>query len=97
MKISIVGSGYVGLVTGACLADLGFRVVLVDVVADKVEKINRGIAPVYEEGLDRMLKKNVGNGRLHATTHLEKAVLGTAVTFICVGTPCRRSGEIDLA
>jgi len=97
MKISIVGSGYVGLVTGACLAELGFRVILVDVVLDKVEKINKGISPVYEEGLDRMLRKNVGNGRLHATTHLEKAVNGTVVTFICVGTPSRKSGEIDLS
>ncbi len=97
MKVSIIGSGYVGLVTGACLADLGNHVTLVDVVEDKVEKINGGVAPIYEEGLDRMLRKNIGHGRLHATTRLEKAVLGTNITFIAVGTPSRRDGTVDLS
>jgi UDPglucose 6-dehydrogenase len=96
MKISIVGSGYVGLVTGTCFAELGNRVTLVDIVKEKVEKINSGVAPIYEENLDKMLKKNLGHGRLHATTHLKKAVLGTHLTFIAVGTPSRKDGSIDL-
>lgn len=96
MKISVIGSGYVGIVTGACFAELGNHVILVDVIRDKVEKINRGISPIYEEKLDRMLKKNIGHGRLHATTHMEKAILDTHLTFIAVGTPSKRDGSVDL-
>ena len=97
MQTSIIGSGYVGLITGTCLAELGNGVILVDVIRDKVDKINRGIAPIYEEGLDRMLKKNTGNGRLHATMNLERAVLNSDMTFIAVGTPSRKDGSIDIA
>lgn len=96
MRISIIGSGYVGLVTGTCFAELGNHVILVDMIRDKVEKINRGIAPIYEEKLDRLLQKNLGNGRLHATMDLKKAVLETDTTFISVGTPSRKDGSIDL-
>ena len=96
MKISIIGSGYVGLVTGTCFAELGNYVTLVDVIKDKVEKINSGIAPIYEEHLDEMLKKNTGRGRLHATTKLDDAVMNTDMTFIAVGTPSRKDGSIDL-
>ncbi len=96
MKISIIGSGYVGLVTGTCFAELGNSVTLVDVVKDKIDKINSGIAHIYEEKIDSMLKNNVGHGRLKATTHLEKAVLDTHITFIAVGTPSRKDGSIDL-
>ncbi|MBN1896568.1 MAG: UDP-glucose/GDP-mannose dehydrogenase family protein [Candidatus Aenigmarchaeota archaeon] len=96
MKISITGSGYVGLVTGTCFAELGNRVTLVDVMKDKVEKINSGISPIYEDKLDRMLKKNTGNGRLHATTKLENAIIDTNMTFISVGTPSKSDGSVDL-
>jgi len=96
MKISVIGCGYVGIVTGTCFAELGNHVILVDVIRDKVDKINRGVAPIYEENLDKMLRKNIGHGRLHATTHLEKAVQETSLTFIAVGTPSRRDGSIDL-
>jgi UDPglucose 6-dehydrogenase len=96
MKISVVGTGYVGLITGVCFAELGNKVILADVILDKVEKINRGIPPIYEEKLDKMLAKNLSAGRVHATTHTEKAVLGSDITFISVGTPCRRDGSIDL-
>lgn len=96
MKISMIGSGYVGLVTGTCFAELGNKVTLVDVIKDKVEKINSGIAPIYEDNLDHLLKKNTGNGNLHATTKLEKAVLETNITFIAVGTPSKRDGSVDL-
>jgi len=95
MKVSIVGVGYVGLITGSCFAELGNDVVCVDVVSEKVEKINRGESPIYEEGLDGLLKKNIGQ-RLKATTDLEYAVLDSEVTFICVGTPDAPGGGIDL-
>jgi UDPglucose 6-dehydrogenase len=96
MRTSIIGSGYVGLITGTCLAELGNEVILVDVIREKVDKINRGIAPIYEEGLDQMLHKNTGKGRLHASMNLEKAVLNSDVTFIAVGTPSRKDGSIDI-
>jgi UDPglucose 6-dehydrogenase len=96
MKVSIIGSGYVGLVTGTCFAQLGNTVTLVDVVKDKVEKINSGVSPIFEENLDSLLKKNISHGRLKATTNLKKAVLETVVTFIAVGTPSRSDGSIDL-
>jgi len=96
MRISIIGCGYVGLISGVCFAEMGNSVILVDVIRDKVDKINGGIAPIYEENLDRMLKKNIGHGRLHATTRLEKAVIDSDMTFIAVGTPSRRDGSIDM-
>lgn len=86
MKISIVGTGYVGLVTGACLAQRGHHVVCVDIDEEKVAQINRGVAPIYEAGLDELLNKNVG-GRLKATTDLREAILKSELTFIAVGTP----------
>ncbi len=86
MKISVIGAGYVGLVTGVCLADKGHQVVCVDVDQDKVAKINRGIAPIHEHGLPALLEKNVGRN-LRATSDLAQAVLDTDVTFIAVGTP----------
>ncbi|MBN2331311.1 MAG: UDP-glucose/GDP-mannose dehydrogenase family protein [Candidatus Aenigmarchaeota archaeon] len=97
MKISVIGTGYVGLITGVCFAELGNHVVLVDVVEDKVDKINRGIAPIYEMGLDRMLRKNLGAGRVHASMGIEKAVHDTSITFISVGTPSGKDGSMDLA
>jgi UDPglucose 6-dehydrogenase len=96
MRISIVGTGYVGLVTGTCFAELGNDVVMVDVIQDKVDKINRGIPPIYEEGLDRMLRDNLGKGRLHATLDIDKAVKETDITFISVGTPSKKDGSIDM-
>jgi UDPglucose 6-dehydrogenase len=95
MRISIVGTGYVGLITGACFAELGNDVVCVDVIKEKVDKINNGEAPIYEEGLDGLLKKNVGK-KLRATTDLKSAVLNTDVTFVAVGTPDAPDGGIDL-
>ncbi|HEX54812.1 MAG: UDP-glucose 6-dehydrogenase [Candidatus Altiarchaeales archaeon] len=95
MKIATIGAGYVGLVTGVCFADLGHEVICVDVMEDKVEKINEGISPIYERDLDYMLKKNVGK-RLIATTDLEYAVKNSEISFICVGTPSRDDGRINL-
>ncbi len=95
MKISVVGTGYVGLVTGACLAEKGHEVACVDVVGEKVEAINRGEAPIYEDGLEELVKKNVGK-RLRASTELEPAIAESELTFICVGTPSREDGAMDL-
>ena len=95
MRVSIVGTGYVGLVSAAGLAEIGHEVTCVDVDAQKVDRINRGIAPIFEAGLDALLERHVGV-RLKATCDLEAAVLGSDVTLIAVGTPF--DGEhIDLA
>lgn len=91
MKISVVGTGYVGLVSGVCLAEVGHEVVCVDNDAEKVEKINAGESPIYEKDLDSLLNKHIG-GRLKATTNLFDAVQESEITLIAVGTPF--DGEI---
>ena len=97
MNISIVGTGYVGLITGATFAKLGNRVILVDVIKEKVDMVNRGQSPIYEKGLDTLLKELVERGELRATTDMRKAVLSSAVTFVAVGTPSREDGSIELS
>lgn len=94
MKVSIIGTGYVGLVTGVCLAEKGHQVVCVDVDEAKVSKINQAIPPLYERGLAELLKKNI-HVNLRATTDLHTAVLETDLSMIAVGTPFE-DGEIDL-
>lgn len=94
MKISVVGTGYVGLVSGVCLAEKGHDVTCVDNSLEKVEKINRGMSPIYEEGLDTLLKNNIGVG-LKATSDLESAIVNSDITLIAVGTPFD-GDEIDL-
>ncbi len=91
-NISIVGTGYVGLVTGVCFAELGNEVVCVDVDEERVENINSSIPPIYEKGLEELLEKNIKNKRMEASSDLKEAVLSTDISFICVGTP---SGLID--
>jgi UDPglucose 6-dehydrogenase/GDP-mannose 6-dehydrogenase len=86
MKVAIIGTGYVGLVSGVCLAEKGHDVTCVDIDADKVVRINRGEAPIHEEGLDELLRRNVG-ARLRATTELTGAVQASELTMIAVGTP----------
>ena len=95
MKISIIGTGYVGLVTGACFASLGHNVICVDVDEEKVKKINNSVSPIYEKGLEDLLKKYKSN--ITATTSYTKAVQNTDMTFICVNTPSRGDGSIDLS
>lgn len=95
MNISIIGTGYVGLITGICFSELGHKVACVDVIAEKVEMINNGRAPIYEEGLDALMGKHVGKN-FSATLDLEGAVLSSDITFICVGTPSDEKGRIDL-
>jgi UDPglucose 6-dehydrogenase/GDP-mannose 6-dehydrogenase len=96
MHISVIGAGYVGLVTGTCLATVGHIVQCVDIRAEIIEQINAGRAPIYEAGLDALLHKAVSHGSLSATTDLQSAVQGTEVTLICVGTPNASEG-MDLS
>jgi UDPglucose 6-dehydrogenase len=98
MRIAMVGSGYVGLVSGACFAQFGHDVACVDNDTAKIERLGRGEMPIYEPGLDRLVADNVRAGRLSFTTSLEEAVGGADVVFIAVGTPTRRGdGHADLS
>jgi UDPglucose 6-dehydrogenase len=96
MKISVVGTGYVGLVSGACLADVGNDVLCLDLDAGKIQILEEGGIPIYEPGLQEMVRRNVAAGRLHFTTDIEKAVRHGAVQFIAVGTPPDEDGSADL-
>src|SRR5436190_3166752 len=97
MHIAVIGTGYVGLVTGACFAEFGVDVTCVDVDIDKVEKLNEGIIPIYEPGLDKIVEKNVAAGRLHFTTDVREAVKGAQVVFLAVGTPPQEDGSPDMS
>ncbi len=97
MKIVMVGTGYVGLVSGVCFSDFGHEVVCVDKDPGKIDRLNRGEVPIYEPGLDALMAKNVAAGRLSFTTDLAGAVDGAGAIFIAVGTPTRRGdGHADL-
>ena len=96
MKISIFGTGYVGLVTGTCLADVGHDVICMDVDAGKIARLERGEIPIYEPGLEDMVLRNVEEGRLHFTTDAEAAVNFAPLQFIAVGTPPDEDGSADL-
>ncbi len=96
MQICIVGSGYVGLVTGACLADSGNHVIGVDIDAKKVEILAQGNCPIYEPGLEEMLRANLSAGRLRFSTNLAESVRASKVVFIAVGTPPQGDGSADL-
>ena len=90
MNITIVGSGYVGLVTGACFAEIGVNVTCVDVDRNKIEKLKQGEIPIYEPGLKELVQKNQKAGRLDFTTSLESVLDKVQVIFSAVGTPRRR-------
>ena len=96
MKICIIGSGYVGLVTGACFADLGNTVICVDNDEAKIKRLRKGIMPIYEPGLEEMVKRNVGEGRLSFNSSLKEGIRESEVIFIAVGTPSKENGEADL-
>ena len=87
MKICMIGTGYVGLVSGTCFADIGHQVYCVDKDVSKINKLNLGISPIYEPGLDELIKKNHKAKRLHFTSNLKKAITVSDIIFICVGTP----------
>ena len=97
MQIAVIGTGYVGLVSGACFAEFGIHVTCVDVNADKIEKLNNGVIPIYEPGLDQVVEKNVNAGRLEFTTDLKSAVEKARVVFFAVGTPPREDGTPDMS
>ncbi|PZA00033.1 UDP-glucose/GDP-mannose dehydrogenase family protein [Gammaproteobacteria bacterium 2W06] len=96
MRVSIFGTGYVGLVTGACFAEVGNDVICVDVNADKIEQLNRGEMPIYEPGLESMVARNRAEGRLQFTTDAQAAVQHGEFQFIAVGTPPDEDGSADL-
>ena len=97
MKVTVFGSGYVGLVTGACLAQVGNDVLCVDIDPRKIEMLNKGESPIYEPGLQSLMARNVEQGRLTFTGDLAEAVAGAEAAFIAVGTPTRRGdGHADL-
>ena len=97
MNIAIVGTGYVGLVTGTCFAETGVNVTCVDVNAEKIENLQKGIIPIYEPGLEDMVQRNVNAGRLHFTTALENCLAHVDIVFSAVGTPPDEDGSADLS
>ncbi len=97
MHIAVIGTGYVGLVTGACFAEFGVDVTCVDVDTVKIEKLHKGIIPIYEPGLDQIVEKNVKAGRLHFTTDIKSAVEQALVVFLAVGTPPQPDGTPDMS
>ncbi len=96
MEICIIGTGYVGLVTGACFAEMGNEVIGVDIDADKIEQLRRGQVPIFEPGLAEMLQRNIRQGRLAFSTNLKKAVQKSGLIFIAVGTPPGKDGAGDV-
>src|SRR5918993_4830208 len=96
MHIAVIGTGYVGLVTGACFAEFGVNVTCVDVDEEKIDQLTAGKIPIYEPGLDQLVARNVQAGRLHFTTDIRLAVEQALVIFLAVGTPPREDGSADL-
>lgn len=97
MQIAVIGTGYVGLVTGTCFAEFGVDVTCVDVDREKVEKLHSGEIPIYEPGLDKLVAKNSAAGRLHFTTDVAEAVQSAQVVFLAVGTPPKDDGSPDMS
>jgi UDPglucose 6-dehydrogenase len=96
MKVSVIGTGYVGLVSGTCFAQMGNTVTCVDIDEKKIESLKQGIIPIYEPGLEQMVLENYSKGTLHFTTDIKSAIADSRVTFIAVGTPMGEDGSADL-
>ena len=96
MNITVIGTGYVGLVSGTCFSEMGNRVTCVDIDSKKIEKLNKGIIPIYESGLEQMILQNVKNKNLFFTTELAEALKNSDIVFIAVGTPMGEDGSADL-
>lgn len=96
MNIAVVGTGYVGLVTGTCLSETGNNVICVDIDANKVAKLQAGQIPIFEPGLDVLFQRNIKEGRLHFTTNLEEAIQDTTLIFLALPTPPGEDGAADL-
>jgi UDPglucose 6-dehydrogenase len=97
MKISVIGSGYVGLVVAACFAENGNNVIGVDIVPEKIDKLKKGEVPIYEPGLEELVRRNLDEERLSFTTDLESAITNTDIIFIAVGTPPDEDGSADMS
>src|ERR1043165_5660074 len=98
MRVAMIGSGYVGLVSGACFADFGHQVICVDKNAERIAALNKGVLPIYEPGLQDLVTSNLAAGRIAFTTDLPAAVQGCEAILIAVGTPSRRGdGHADLS
>lgn len=96
MNIAVIGTGYVGLVSGTCFSEMGNKVTCVDIDATKIDNLNKGIIPIYEPGLEPMVLKNVTSGNLFFTTNLEQSITNAEIVFIAVGTPMGDDGSADL-
>ena len=97
MNIAVVGTGYVGLVTGTCFAETGNNVICVDINEQKVQRLRRGEIPIFEPGLDLIFDRNTKEGRLHFTTHLREAVDASQIIFLALPTPPGEDGSADLS
>ena len=96
MKIAVVGTGYVGLVTGTCFSETGNSVSCVDIDEKKIKKLKKGEIPIYEPGLDALFERNVKQGRLHFTTDLKEGIEGAKIIFLALPTPPGEDGSADL-
>ena len=96
MKVSVIGTGYVGLVSGTCFAQMGNKVTCVDIDETKIAKLKEGIIPIYEPGLEEMVLENYEKGTLSFTTDVDNAIANSLITFIAVGTPMGEDGSADL-
>ena len=97
MNISIIGTGYVGLTTGACFAEMGNNVICMDTDTAKIKKLKKGVVPFYEPGLDSLVEKNISAGRLKFTDDLETAVVKSDIIFLCLPTPPLKNGDVNLS
>src|SRR5215510_4175401 len=95
-KICVIGSGYVGLVTATCFADLGNHVVTIDIDERKTQKLKQGVMPIYEPGLEELVERNVKAGRLEFSTSYAEGLAAAQFVFICVGTPSAEDGEAEM-
>ena len=92
MKLCMIGTGYVGLVSGVCFSDLGNDVICVDKDQDKINNLQKGIIPIYEPGLEELVRKNYKNKKLKFSTDLDSSIKKSDIVFICVGTPTKKNG-----